>query len=333
MRRLAKPVQAAALALALAWPGYAAAQSNDRIRVNSLAGAFLAARVAETDADFDNAISFYTRALAFDPRNNSLKQNLMVALIASGEFDRALVYAGDLKEVPEVERFSRVALAVDAFRKGEMTTRMIDDWIREEGSPIQPASVEEHYFTVAAIISALNPGGDWFRSSGVGETGIELQRGEERRKVLLRFERGRLVLAKVGDDAIAIDGATSDGSVLALTLQGRTVKYAYHANGGQIAFAMNGEVLVFEERLAPGSAREKSDPLRPVAPVTGLVTRVLVTAGAQVVEGAALAVIEAMKMETTVTAAVAGRVNIVHVVEGNQVSAGAAICEIRREGE
>ncbi|MCB1452977.1 MAG: tetratricopeptide repeat protein [Rhizobiaceae bacterium] len=119
MRRLAKPVQAAALALALAWPGYAAAQSNDRIRVNSLAGAFLAARVAETDADFDNAISFYTRALAFDPRNNSLKQNLMVALIASGEFDRALVYAGDLKEVPEVERFSRVALAVDAFRKGE----------------------------------------------------------------------------------------------------------------------------------------------------------------------------------------------------------------------
>ena len=221
----------------------------------------------------------------------------------------------------------------NAFRKGEMTTRMIDDWIREEGSPIQPASVAEHDFAIAAIISALNPGGDWFRSSGVGETGIELQRGEERRKVLLRFERGRLVLARVGDVAIAFDGATSDGSVLALTLQGRTVKYAYHANGGQIAFAMNGEVLVFEERLAPGSAREKSDPLRPVAPVTGLVTRVLVTAGAQVVEGAALAVIEAMKMETTVTAAVAGRVNIVHVVEGNQVSAGAAICEIGREGE
>ena len=217
--------------------------------------------------------------------------------------------------------------------RGEMTTRMIDDWIREEGSPIQPASVAEHDFAIAAIISALNPGGDWFRSSGVAETGIELQRGEERRKVLLRFERGRLVLAKVGDEAIAIDDATFDGSRLALTRRGRTVKYAYHANGGQIAFANNGEVLVFEERLAPGSAREKSDPLRPVAPVTGLVTRVLVTAGAQVVEGAALAVIEAMKMETTVTAAVAGRVNIVHVVEGNQVSAGAAICEIRREGE
>ncbi|MCB1449006.1 MAG: acetyl-CoA carboxylase biotin carboxylase subunit, partial [Nitratireductor sp.] len=114
----------------------------------------------------------------------------------------------------------------DAFRKGEMTTRMIDDWIGSGGSPVHAASVTDHDFALAAIISALNPGGDWFRSSGVAETGIELQRGEERCKVLLRFERGRLVLAKVGDDAIAIDGATSDGSVLALNQQGRTVKYA-----------------------------------------------------------------------------------------------------------
>ena len=221
----------------------------------------------------------------------------------------------------------------DAFRKGEMTTRMIDDWIGSGGSPVHAASVTDHDFALAAIISALNPGGDWFRSSGVAETGIELQRGEERCKVLLRFERGRLVLAKVGDDAIAIDGATSDGSVLALNQQGRTVKYAYHVNGGQIAFAMNGEVLVFEEQLAPGSARAKSDPLRPVAPVTGLVTRVLVTAGSRVVEGTTLAVIEAMKMETTVAAAINGRVNLVHVVEGVQAKAGMVICEIEGVGK
>ncbi|MCB1451798.1 MAG: hypothetical protein KDJ67_17070, partial [Nitratireductor sp.] len=115
--------------------------------------------------------------------------------------------------------------------------------------------------------------------------------------------------------------------------QGRTVKYAYHVNGGQIAFAMNGEVLVFEEQLAPGSARAKSDPLRPVAPVTGLVTRVLVTAGSRVVEGTTLAVIEAMKMETTVAAAINGRVNLVHVVEGVQAKAGMVICEIEGVGK
>ncbi|MEZ5870829.1 MAG: acetyl-CoA carboxylase biotin carboxylase subunit [Nitratireductor sp.] len=221
----------------------------------------------------------------------------------------------------------------DAFRRGEMTTRMIDDWIGSGGSPVHAASVTDHDFALAAIISALNPGGDWYRSSGVAETGIELQCGAERRKVLLRFERGRLALAKVGDVAIAIDGAVVAGSVLALTLQGRTVRHAYHANGGQIAFANNGEVLVFEERLAPGSAREKSDPLRPVAPVTGVVTRVLVEAGTEVVAGAALAVIEAMKMETTVAATVDGRVNIVHIVEGGQAKAGMVVCEIEGEGK
>ncbi len=110
---------AAAIALALTMSGGpAAAQQDDEppVIINSLAGAFLAARVAETDSDLSSAIDFYTRALAFDPRNNSLKQNLMVALIAAGEFDRALVYAEDLKEVPEVERFARPTLAIQAFR-------------------------------------------------------------------------------------------------------------------------------------------------------------------------------------------------------------------------
>ena len=41
----------------------------------------------------------------------------MLALISQGRFDEALPYAEKLKTVPEVERFSRLALAVDAFRK------------------------------------------------------------------------------------------------------------------------------------------------------------------------------------------------------------------------
>jgi tetratricopeptide (TPR) repeat protein len=121
-RRLANraALAAAAIAVALTVPGGAAAQGDESpVRANSLAGAFLAARVAENDADYENAIEFYSRALSFDPRNNSLKQNLMIALIGNGEFDRALTYAEDLKEVADVERFSRVALAIDAFRRGD----------------------------------------------------------------------------------------------------------------------------------------------------------------------------------------------------------------------
>ncbi|OWK22450.1 hypothetical protein AJ88_09695 [Mesorhizobium amorphae CCBAU 01583] len=45
----------------------------------------------------------------------------MLSLIAQGRFEESLVYADKLKEVPDVERFSRMALAVDSFHKKDFT--------------------------------------------------------------------------------------------------------------------------------------------------------------------------------------------------------------------
>jgi tetratricopeptide (TPR) repeat protein len=89
------------------------------VRANSFAGAYLAARTAETDGDYSNAISYYRRALDFEPDNRTVRQSLLLGLISSDRFDDALPHAEALKDVPEVERFSRLALAVDAVRKGE----------------------------------------------------------------------------------------------------------------------------------------------------------------------------------------------------------------------
>ncbi|RUY33188.1 hypothetical protein EN978_37240, partial [Mesorhizobium sp. M7A.F.Ca.US.001.04.1.1] len=63
----------------------------------------------------------YKQALAFDPSDTGLQQSLMLSLIAQGRFDESLVYADKLKEVPDVERFSRLALAVDSFHKKDFT--------------------------------------------------------------------------------------------------------------------------------------------------------------------------------------------------------------------
>ena len=106
--------------LAAPWAPAIAKESpapQQQVTVRSLSGAYLAARIAESDNDLDNAIAFYRRALAFDPTDTALKQSLLVAFIADGQFDKALPYADQLKTVPEVERFSRVALAIDSFRK------------------------------------------------------------------------------------------------------------------------------------------------------------------------------------------------------------------------
>ncbi len=109
---------AAILSAGTAAPAMAQAETPS-VRVGSFAGGYLAGRTAEVDNDLPNAIAYYRRALAFDPGNTAIQQSLMLSLIATGGFDEALQYADALKEVPEVERFSRLALAVDAFRKGE----------------------------------------------------------------------------------------------------------------------------------------------------------------------------------------------------------------------
>ena len=87
------------------------------LQITSFSGAYLAAHIAESDNDLDDAIAYYKQALAFNPGDTSLQQSLMLSLIAQGRFEESLVYADKLKEVPDVERFSRLALAIDSFHK------------------------------------------------------------------------------------------------------------------------------------------------------------------------------------------------------------------------
>ncbi|MER9896070.1 tetratricopeptide repeat protein [Mesorhizobium sp. M0119] len=98
-----------------------AKQTAEPVRITSFSGAYLAARIAEGDNDLDSAISYYKQALAFDPNDTGLQQSLMLSLIAQGRFDESLVYADKLKAVPDVERFSRLALAIDSFHKKDFS--------------------------------------------------------------------------------------------------------------------------------------------------------------------------------------------------------------------
>ena len=108
-------------------PGYAK-QPTDPVEISSFSGAYLAARIAEADDDLDSAIAYYKRALAFDPEDASLQQSVMLALIAQGHFDESLPYAQMLKEVPESERFSRLALGVDTIRKKDYAAA--ENWLK-----------------------------------------------------------------------------------------------------------------------------------------------------------------------------------------------------------
>lgn len=88
-----------------------------QVRAGSFAGAYLAALTAESDNNISAAVDFYRQAMAFDPSNDLIKQNLLLALLTEGRFKEALPIAEELKDQPEIERFSRVALAIDALSK------------------------------------------------------------------------------------------------------------------------------------------------------------------------------------------------------------------------
>ncbi|MCT8998613.1 tetratricopeptide repeat protein [Chelativorans intermedius] len=105
-----------------------AAGGVDTVPTHSFSGAYLAARAAETDNDLETAVAYYERALALDPDNAALQERLLLALVSLGRLEAALPYAQALKSVPEVERFSRLALAVDAFRKKDFAAA--ERWLK-----------------------------------------------------------------------------------------------------------------------------------------------------------------------------------------------------------
>lgn len=102
--------------------------SNETTNIGTFSGAYLAARIAESDNDRKGAAAFYARALEFDPSNKQLQQSLMLALISQGRFDEALPLADKLKAEPEVERFSRLALAVDSIRREDYSRA--ENWLK-----------------------------------------------------------------------------------------------------------------------------------------------------------------------------------------------------------
>jgi pyruvate carboxylase len=112
----------------------------------------------------------------------------------------------------------------------------------------------------------------------------------------------------------------------ALVVKFLTVSDAHPDGTRTVFFELNGqprEVTVRDQsRKVTAEARRKADPTDPShvgAPIPGMVTSVAVELGQQVAKGDKLGVMEAMKMQTTIYAPVAGKVAEKLVQPGEQV--------------
>jgi len=249
------------------------------------------------------------------------------------EMLRAALAGGPVTGVGNNGGFLVALLCSPEFGEARMTTETIDRWLGEGDRRLKPPPPETADFAHAAAALALQPGGDWFRSSGFEAISIDLACGEQYGTVRLEIERGRLCRAHIGEDEIRFEGVEFAGSLLSVTISDRTFGVRMLAGDGVARLSKAGHVLVFREPdlLAPRAAA--ADPRRLVSPVSGVAIKILTMAGEAVRAGDPVAAIESMKMETRVCALASGIVTAVHIAAGAQVGAGDVIVEIEPEAE
>ena len=84
---------------------------------NSLAGNYLAARIAATDKDTSNAVTFYRQAIALDPDNVDLKLKAFLNFVANGDFEEGVVTGRDIIKAGNEPEVVNIILSVDDIRR------------------------------------------------------------------------------------------------------------------------------------------------------------------------------------------------------------------------
>lgn len=84
----------------------------------SLSGAYLAAKAAQSDGNLAEASDYFDEALQIDPGALQLRQEAMFAFLAAGRFDNGVAIARELVDDEDSGKVARIALGIEALRDG-----------------------------------------------------------------------------------------------------------------------------------------------------------------------------------------------------------------------
>ncbi len=159
---------------------------------------------------------------------------------------------------------------------------------------------------------------------------LRLYSGEETITVeLLRRPDGRY-RCRVGGREHDVEMIHAANQTVVALVDGRPIRAAVARDGAALAVGLAGIVHRFTAGAedAPQRSGRRTGTGRAVAPMPGKVLSVLVQPGATTAIGQPLVILEAMKMELTITADVDGTVAAVHVAPGDMVEGAQLLLEI-----
>ncbi|HEV2720966.1 MAG TPA: biotin/lipoyl-containing protein [Thermoanaerobaculia bacterium] len=116
------------------------------------------------------------------------------------------------------------------------------------------------------------------------------------------------------------------GNEAELRIDGRTAFVPFVVQGSEVWFALDGEIWTVD--VGDKRARPRHRDHSMMAPMPGIVLKILVTAGQTVAKGAPLLILEAMKMEHQIVAPRDGTVAAINCAEGELVQPGVDLVEI-----
>jgi 3-methylcrotonyl-CoA carboxylase alpha subunit len=266
---------------------------------------------------------------------------------AVGRLRHALAETAVLGVATNLKFLARVA-AHPEFTSGAVDTGFIE---RHRASLMPPRQPAPDTVLAAAALSRLlacedkakaaasrsgDPFSPWARVDGWRLNGRSHQElifrdGAEERLVCATSQAGSWLL-EFGDRAILAGGERRSDASLSILLDGVRKKLTVLDHGAETAVFLDGESWRLTE-IDPLAARAGEDPTagRLTAPMPGRVTQLMVQRGTSVRRGQPLIVIEAMKMEHTVTAPADGVVEAVRFAPGDLVEEGAELIALTPE--
>jgi 3-methylcrotonyl-CoA carboxylase alpha subunit len=172
---------------------------------------------------------------------------------------------------------------------------------------------------------------DGWRLSGSARQELVFRDGTEERLMCAKRRVGSWLLQFDGH-AILAEGERRADAALSIVLDGVRKQITVLDQGAETAVFVDGESWRLTE-IDPLAARAGEDPTagRLTAPMPGRVTQLMVEPGVSVRRGQPLIVIEAMKMEHTVTAPADGVVEAVRFAPGDLVEEGAELIALAPE--